>query len=125
MIFKIYPLPFDDVMVFTGSNILDINQNRVTPFLDLLVRESIQNSLDAAHADADYVSMKFLIKKFNSLQLLEEFEGIKDGVKALFPEEYYDYIAIRDYNCEGLIGELNPYNRVAKSGIKQNLYNLV
>lgn len=125
MIFKIYPLPSDDVMVFTGSNILDINQNRVTPFLDLLVRESIQNSLDAAHADADYVSMKFLIKKFNSLRLLEEFEGIKDGVKALFPEEYYDYIAIRDYNCEGLIGELNPYNRVDKSGIKQNLYNLV
>ena len=62
MIFKIYPLPFDDVMVFTGSNILDINQNRVTPFLDLLVRESIQNSLDAAHADADYVSMKFRLK---------------------------------------------------------------
>ena len=39
----------------TGSSLLRLIQNHELPVLDLLVRESIQNSLDAKHATTPQV----------------------------------------------------------------------
>lgn len=44
-------------MTQNGSSLLKLIQNNDMPILDLLVRESVQNSLDAAKADSKYVSL--------------------------------------------------------------------
>lgn len=124
MIFRINAL-LTDLMAFTGSKILVVNQNRTTPMLDLLVRESIQNSLDAAREKVDHISIDFITNKFKSSKLLSEFEGIESGVKSIITDDECDFLAIRDSNCIGLTGELNPYTSKAQSRSGQNLYNLV
>ena len=45
-------------MTQSGSSLLRLIQNNKTPVLDLLVRESIQNSLDAHKADAKSVTVE-------------------------------------------------------------------
>ena len=44
-------------MTQTGSSLLKLIQNNNMPVLDLLVRESIQNSLDARMPNSKYVEM--------------------------------------------------------------------
>uniref|UniRef100_UPI0026F238B9 hypothetical protein n=1 Tax=Faecalibaculum rodentium TaxID=1702221 RepID=UPI0026F238B9 len=48
----------------SGSSLLRSIQNNSTPILDLLVRESIQNSLDAAKPDRRSVRVDFEIGEF-------------------------------------------------------------
>lgn len=94
-------------MTQTGSSLLRLIQNNSMPVLDLLVRESIQNSLDAADDIGDYVSVDFMTGKFNSIELSHELEGITEGLNREFPDKEYKYIAIRDSNTVGLTGKLH------------------
>lgn len=91
----------------TGSSLLRLIQNNSMPFLDLLVREAIQNSLDAADEESDYVSVDLITGSFNSKELSKELEGITDSLNKKYPADKYEFIAIADSNTVGLTGKLH------------------
>lgn len=94
-------------MTQSGSSLLRIIQNNSMPVLDLLVRESVQNSLDAENRIGDYVFVEFNTGKFNSRELSSELEGITEGLNKKFSNKDYEYIAIGDSNTVGLTGKLH------------------
>ena len=58
----------NDNFSFTGSNVLDQIQDRSTPNIDLLVRESVQNSCDAYDDRKSFVRMNFIVNKFDNFK---------------------------------------------------------
>ena len=94
-------------MTQTGSSLLKLIQNNNMPILDLLVRESIQNSLDASNKNDKFVNVEFLTGKFISRELSVELDGISKALERKFSEEKYDFIAIKDSNTVGLTGKLH------------------
>lgn len=94
-------------MTQSGSSLLKLIQNNNMPILDLLVRESIQNSLDAKNDKNAFVSVDFLTGTFEKRKLNAELEGITDALNSKFPSEKYKYIAICDSNTVGLTGKLH------------------
>lgn len=94
----------------SGSSLLKLIQNNDMPILDLLVRESIQNSLDAGLEQEDNVSMEFNIKSFKTLDIAKYFEGISDRLLDKYPNTK-KLIEIRDVNTTGLVGPLE-YSKV-------------
>ncbi len=111
-------------MMQTGSSMRKLIQNNSMPVLDLLVRESIQNSLDARRDDAEYVNVDFLKGKFNSDLFISSLEKIGDKLKNLYPDYQYDYLAVRDSKTVGLTGELH-YDYVTDENNYGNLLKLV
>ena len=77
----------------TGHIILSKILNNGLPEMDILVRESIQNSLDAALTVSKFVNMEFKFGKFDRDQLLncmpEEVKPLKDRY-----EEESSFLAI-------------------------------
>ena len=111
-------------MTQSGSSLLRLIQNNSTPLIDLLIRESIQNSLDAAKDSVDYVNMEFKTGSFFKKSLNEEFDEITDALNRRFPAEKYDYIAIRDSNTVGLTGELNYMNMKQQGNLSKLIYDI-
>ena len=83
------------------------------PIVDVVVREAIQNSLDAGlstNGDAavrDYVKVDFSVGEFESKKFSVQLEGITDNINSLYPEYRYSYLSIRDTYTSGLTGPLN------------------
>ncbi len=102
-----------------GSSVLRVLQNDHTPKTDLLVREVVQNSLDAARDNAEYVNIDFTVGEFISENLAAELEKVGDQIASDYPRTQ-KFISIRDNNTTGLTGALN-HNRVDG----QNYGNLV
>ena len=106
----------------TGRIILNKILNNGLPEMDILVRESIQNSLDAALLTSKFVNMSFKFGKFERDNLLncmpEEFSSLKNK----FDNES-SFLAISDEKTCGLLGDYreNVYDKKAPS----NLYKLV
>lgn len=100
----------------SGSSLLRLIQNNDMPVLDLLVRESVQNSLDACKEGVKFVDVEYLTGVFESTKLSKELEGISEALQRKFPDYQYDYIAVRDSNTVGLTGETNYKN------VKDNKY---
>ncbi|MCH5256009.1 MAG: hypothetical protein J1D87_01900 [Lachnospiraceae bacterium] len=94
-------------MTQSGSSLLKLIQNNNMPILDLLVRESIQNSLDAKNEKDLYVTVEFFTGDFNKLSLNSELEGITDSLNRKYWKNEYKYIAVRDSNTVGLTGKLH------------------
>lgn len=94
-------------MTQSGSSLLKLIQNNNMPILDLLVRESIQNSLDAKNEKAPYVTVEFFTGEFNKSSLNSELEGITDSLNRKYWKNEYKYIAVRDSNTVGLTGKLH------------------
>ncbi len=94
-------------MTQSGSSLFRLIQNNNMPILDLLVRESVQNSLDAKEPDAAYVNVEFLTGQFDSHAFNHELSGISGSLDQRYPDPHYSYIAIRDSNTVGLTGPLN------------------
>ena len=98
-----------------GSGSLKALQNDNLPEIDLLVRESIQNSSDASLREpgdsfgVNFNYRKFSPKAFNSL--LSDVSGI---LNERFDCDEADYLEIRDYKTSGLTGEVRP-SEVAKN----------
>lgn len=94
-----------DYGVSYGSVTLKSLQNDNVPELDLLVREAIQNSSDAALMEegksyaVNFQSGKFVPAHFNSLLY-----GIKDILNGRYPDQEADYLEIRDTKTSGLTG---------------------
>ena len=94
-----------DYAVSYGSVTLKSLQNDNIPELDLLVREAIQNSSDAALEEpgdsftVNFNTGHFLPAKFNS-----NLSGIEDILDQKFPEETAEFLEIRDTKTAGLTG---------------------
>jgi hypothetical protein len=110
-------------MAERGSSLLRLMQNSHTPILDLLVRESIQNSLDAAIDPQCPVRYDISIKEFNKEKAVRHFDGIKDKLSTLFYENKQKAIVIRDWNTTGLTGPL--HYKFIKNNNFGNLLKLV
>ena len=65
-------------MTQSGSSLFRLIQNNDMPILDLLVRESIQNSLDATIDDMQHTLVDFSTGEFQSEKLAPHFEDIEE-----------------------------------------------
>jgi len=110
-------------MTQSGSSLIRLIQNNKTPVLDLLVRESIQNSLDAHKADARSVTVEYLTGSFSSGKLGKELEGITGALEKRFGSDRCRYLAICDSNTTGLTGKMDIQN--IKGNNYGNLLKLV
>lgn len=90
----------------SGSSLLRLIQNNNIPLLDLLVRESVQNSLDAAKENTKSVNVDFVTGKFDASALNAHFDRITQKLDKKYPSAYgeYDFIQIRDSGTNGLTG---------------------
>lgn len=111
-----------DNMINNGENILKNLQNSVIDDLDLLVRESIQNSLDAGYYKKN-VEVDFTIGKFNKSKLINKLQDT-ESLNRLYKNDYEDYISIKDLNTSGLTGPLS-YKEVEDLNEQGNLLRLV
>jgi hypothetical protein len=94
-----------------GSSLLRLIQNNDMPILDLLVRESVQNSMDASLEEFEYVDMEYNVRDFKASELNKHLEGIQENLDRKFPNTMYKLMEIRDSNTTGLTGPLH-YSRV-------------
>ena len=89
-----------------GSSLLKLIQNCSMPTIDLLVRESIQNSMDASQEDAQKTRVEFMTGSCDRKRLDEVFTGISKALRERIPGDTADYIAVRDCETTGLTGPL-------------------
>mgnify|MGYP005775845693 CR=1 FL=1 len=109
----------------SGSSLLRLIQNQDIPLLDLIVRESIQNSLDATNGKNKCVNVDITVGEFRSVELNRYFERIERGLNEKFPlsKGNYSFISFRDSNTVGLTGPVR-YDDV-RDNVFGNLLKLV
>ena len=110
-------------MTESGSSLLRLIQNQDIPLLDLLVRESVQNSLDAASNTSTKVSVDIQVGEFKAKDLNKHFEKIEDGLNRRYIKTEPKFIAVRDSGTSGLTGPVR-YEDV-KNNFFGNLLKLV
>lgn len=103
--FDIKELTTAEISVFTGKAALKAMQNEHTFLLDLLVRESIQNSSDAAIKDTQVFFVFYNIGKYKNNDLSPYFDVIGDKLNREFSGQELTYLEIRDSKTSGLDGE--------------------
>ena len=109
----------------TGESLLKLIQNTSLPTVDLLVRESIQNSLDAAKPNnGRCVTVDFLTGECQRQELDGIFASITDSLKKKYPGQEASYIAIRDSGTVGLTGPLREADVLHEKGFG-NLRKLI
>lgn len=106
----------------TGSSLIRLIQNNELPLLDLLVRESIQNSSDAKKKKSRKININFNTGEFQPRKLNRHFEGINEILNKKFITNQ-QYLEIRDSNTTGLTGPLH-HSKVEDNQFG-NLINLV
>ncbi len=99
----------------SGSSLLRLIQNQSIPLLDLLVRESIQNSLDAKKDDASYVDVNLIVGEFQNKALSNNLDKISSALNLRYGDQKYKYIAVRDSNTEGLTGAVRDRDVVGNN----------
>lgn len=82
-------------MAQDGDAILRSLQNKSLPIVDLMIRESLQNSLDATLPNVENTIVDFNIGKFNSHELSAHLEGIENKLNERY-EGFEDFISIGD-----------------------------
>jgi len=92
-----------------------------------LVRESIQNSLDAAKADE--VTVRFSLGKTPTKNVQLFFNGLEEHVKSAltinhnkFDSADCNYLVVEDFNTTGLLGKVTANGTDAKADSKNNGY---
>lgn len=108
----------------TGSSLLKSLQNNNLPVLDLLIRESIQNSLDATLKtdQHDSVILDMGLRNINVPSLGKHFEGIEDSLNERYTNCYPKSLYIRDKNTTGLTGNIDYRSGLQEAG---NIYKLI
>lgn len=89
-----------------GSSLLKLIQNCSLPTIDLLVRESIQNSMDASQEGSQKTRVEFMTGSCERERLDEVFVGISGALRERIPGDTADFIALRDCETTGLTGPL-------------------
>ena len=110
-------------MTESGSSLLRLIQNQDIPLLDLLIRESVQNALDAAANPAEPVNVDIAVGDFVPAELNKHFEKIENSLNRRFYQKKHKYIAVRDSNTSGLTGPVR-YSEV-RNNVFGNLLKLV
>ena len=109
----------------SGSSLLKMMQNFDMPNIDLVIRESLQNSLDAAlrNNNENVVKVKICVNDFNEVKLSNELESVGERLSSIKMTNGYKALVISDYNTIGLTGNLNGiFNKEDKN---QHLGKLV
>lgn len=123
MVLKIKIAPNDSQsMSQDGEAILRSLQNKSLPVLDLLVRESLQNSLDATLDGSTVTTVDFLLNTFDSAQLAPHFEEIDRTLSKKYSGEQ-KFLAVSDKNTIGLTGDYKS-DRASELD-KSNFHKLV
>lgn len=123
---KYYSLPLQP-MQESGAYLLRALQNEETPLLDLLVRESVQNALDAGRNgnQALPVSVEFHIREHSLDAIASTFN---EGLNPQMLERRYPrtpkLLEIRDSGTEGLTGPMT-FDSVETNGQHGNFLKLV
>lgn len=91
-------------MAHDGGKILKSLQNNYLPLIDIVVREAIQNSLDASLSGIENTKIDFIVDNFDSERLAPVFEEIDQILIERYPGKQ-NFIAIRDRNTSGLTGD--------------------
>lgn len=120
-----YILPFSAGVAY-GSGALKALQNDNIPELDLLVREAIQNSSDAALniKGKKNVQVQFNIGGFVAKQFTSQLSEVSECLSKKYPNNKYKYLEIRDLNTVGLTGEVRS-SRIDPNDDHGNYYKLV
>lgn len=108
----------------TGSSLLKSLQNNNLPVLDLLSRECIQNSLDAALKTEAHnsVIVDLGTTEVDVPSLAKHFEGIEDTLIERFSGEVAKSLYISDTNTTGLTGNIDYRLGLQEAG---NIYKLI
>lgn len=99
-------IPYIPPFPAKGSHLLKEFANTGTPILDSLIRESVQNSLDAAKGIVGPVRMDFVTGDFNKNDLFSRCERLEKILKPKFSNIPSRFLAFRDYNTTGLEGNV-------------------
>lgn len=92
-----------------GSAFLKSLQTEKLPELDLLVRESVQNSSDASIGiNHKNFWIDYIYRDFDPSKLFEEMRGIEEPLRMRYGSEKQYFLEIRDRKTSGLTG---PYNK--------------
>lgn len=110
-------------MAQDGDAILRSLQNKSLPVIDLLVRESLQNSLDATLESAKNTKVDFFLGEFDSFQLSQHFDELTDTLQSRFGYQNETFLAIKDSNTSGLTGDYRATD--ANTANKSNFFKLV
>lgn len=109
----------------SGSSLLKQLQNSHTPNLELYIRESVQNSLDAAKPGQEFVSVDIQTGEFQTAQLSQYFEKIETLLNQKYPGTR-EFLSIADSGTVGLTGPLSLSEIDPKAGSSfGNLQNLI
>lgn len=106
----------------SGKSLLKLIQNYDMPTLDLLVRESIQNSLDAydSKRNSKDVTVEFNTGKFVSNELSHYLDGISENLDNIYGNNEQTFISMSDSNTVGLTGDVED-----PEGEGDNLHKLI
>lgn len=108
-----FPLQYD-IMRIKGSSLLNLIQNKEMIPLDLLVREAVQNSLDAAGKGSSAVHAAFNIFDHSSLNFSNIFDQFPENALSIKQDLTGKTLEIRDTGTTGLTGPISSADR--KSG---------
>lgn len=121
--FEIDELKVNKPSVYRGSSALQALQNDHTFILDLLVRESIQNSSDAALEGAPVFRVLYKTGVFENQRLTVYFDKQTEQRLNARYSPTCSYLEIRDNNTEGLTGETRQSLR--NNSTKSNFIRLI
>src|SRR5699024_9245603 len=112
-------------MAPSGSAILRSLQNESLSVVDLVVRESFQNSLDAGLDNVDSVNIDVKTNKIRTQSVAPYFSGLTNNLMNKLPKET-TVISIADSNTSGLTGEFNTTDpkKLAESNIYKLIYGI-
>lgn len=113
-------------MTQSGKYLLRSIQNENLPRVDLLIRECLQNSLDAASSSkaGDKVIINAITGSCDKKAVNKIFRELSKELDKRFSADTVDFIAIKDSNTEGLTGPLRE-SELTMEGDFGNLRKLI
>lgn len=109
-----------------GSGSLKALQNDNLPEIDLLVREAIQNSSDAALKEpGESFGVNFNYRTFEPHKLNCLLKDINNILDEKYPDSHADYLEIRDIKTSGLTGAVRRSEVAASPEDHGNYFKLV
>ena len=127
-------IPEYSITSINGSGVLKALQNDSLPELDLLVREAVQNSADAAlkrngeYPDSNHgnsSNVYFNTGLFNPAAFNEELDAISPRLNELYPGEEEPFLEIRDMYTWGLVGPVDKSEIAGNDNDHGNYFKLV
>lgn len=115
----------DDRMAPSGSAILRSLQNQSLPVVDLVIRESFQNSLDAGLSDKNFVNINVNVSELETKKVASHFTDLSKKLTKVLPQST-TLLSIADTNTSGLTGEFktSDLNELSKSNIYKLIYGI-